>query len=67
MPASAQAHMNGCAPISAELLGILAAAKAKHIYENSYQSWPTTNSAQNMVPCASQYRGHTNLQRRQCC
>jgi hypothetical protein len=28
------------------------------------QSWPTTNSAQNMVPCASQYSGHTNLTRR---
>jgi hypothetical protein len=25
------------------------------------QSWPTTNNAQNMVPCAIQYSGHTNL------
>lgn len=25
------------------------------------QSWPTTKSAQNMVPCAIQYSGHVNL------
>lgn len=26
-----------------------------------YQSCPTTNSAQNMVPCANQYAGHAHL------
>ena len=25
------------------------------------QSWPTTNSAQNISPCAAQYSGHTYL------
>ena len=31
------------------------------VERGAHQSWPTTNSAQNMVPCATQYSGHTNL------
>ena len=27
----------------------------------THQSWPTTNNAQNMVPCAIQYIGHAHL------
>ncbi len=34
---------------------------SQHATENAYQSWPTTKRAQNMVPCASQYKGQTNL------
>ena len=63
VPASTRGQMYTCAPVSARLLGILPAGDTVHKDVNSYQSWPTTNSAQNMVPCASQYRGHTNLQR----
>lgn len=29
--------------------------------QGPYQSCPTTNSAQNMVPCANQYAGHAHL------
>lgn len=29
--------------------------------QDAYQSCPTTNKAQNMVPCASQYIGHAHL------
>ena len=31
----------------------------------AHQSWPTTKSAQNMVPCANQYSGHAHLRRQQ--
>lgn len=31
--------------------------------ERCPQSWPTTNSAQNISPCAAQYSGHTYLRR----
>lgn len=31
------------------------------IHKDPYQSCPTTNSAQNMVPCANQYAGHAHL------
>ena len=30
-------------------------------HSSAYQSWPTTNKAQNMVPCANQYAGHAHL------
>lgn len=29
--------------------------------EMAHQSWPTTKSAQNIVPCANQYSGHAHL------